>query len=191
MKKKYIIKKKKTIPIYILVAPVPYGGDYTVRPPLVARASHPSSPVTWYCHISITLYTHIYANRDSVFYFSLSCMSPYVIVKLKTARIHFPVVGFFFFCLSTALLYFYFIIIIIPSFLISSLYMENRGKKHSHAETQPKLSKSDSYLFFFNLIFYSSCVLIFFCVPVTRRWEKVDEMETCIKRLQLSDICLR
>ena len=95
MKKKYIIKKK-TIPIYILVAPVPYGGDYTVRPPLVARASHPSSPVTWYCHISITLYTHIYANRDSVFYFSLSCMSPYVIVKLKTARIHFPVVGFFF-----------------------------------------------------------------------------------------------
>ena len=88
-------------------------------------ASHPSSPVTWYCHISITLYT----NRDSVF--------------LSIAFISGPLPSFpparSFFSSFSALPSFYFIII-----THTASFPPKRGIKFScwnRAKCRPKYKK--------------------------------------------------
>lgn len=102
-KRKKKKKEKKRIPSrWVLVL-----FFRTVRPPPFARASHPSSPVTWYCHISITLYTS--TNRDSVsfFFFSFSfslfsCSWPTV-----EPSTYFAIVFLFFFFLPAIHFFFY------------------------------------------------------------------------------------
>lgn len=109
-------KKKKRIPSrWVLVL-----FFRTVRPPPFARASHPSSPVTWYCHISITLYTS--TNRDSVsFFFFLFLSRSFHVHGLQSNLVHISLSSFYFFFLPA--IHFFFILPIYPPIFLFHLFI--------------------------------------------------------------------
>lgn len=142
-----------------------------VRPPLdvyvyAGATSHPSSPVTWYCHVSITLYTHtdVERKRDINVPIGIPFLYSFLSCAAFSLSRRFPFRFFFFFFFPLLFLFHYYYhtwALPPPS---CQLYVESGGMRNSHRfwNTTKKCPNRIVSLFFIvepHLLFFP----IFFC----------------------------